>query len=127
MKNFLLIVSSIIIITFAFTNTSCIKNTDSKATISVVDSSGIFVGNATVKLFANVKTATNGTVVADVKANGTTDDGGSVKFTFKLPAIMDITASKVVKTKSGATLTLTGTGIIKLEEGKGTEKTVTIR
>jgi hypothetical protein len=60
-----------------------------------------------------------------VKANATTDSGGEVKFTFKLPAIYDIRATLI--TTSAPTKTLVGTGIIKLEEGKGSNKTVTLK
>lgn len=120
MKHILVIISVFVLATFTFTSFGCDKKTDCNATITVVDSSGI-VSNATVKLFANVKSG-NTNYVADVKATGTTDEGGVVKFTFKLPAIFDINATKVVGTH-----TYVGTGIIKLEEGKGTEKTVTIK
>ena len=122
MKHFLFIISGFFLATFAFTNVGCDKNTDCKATITVLDSTGTIVSNANVKLYANVKNNAGATFVADVKADGVTDDGGAVKFTFKLPAIFDIKSTKVVGTR-----TLTGTGIIKLEEGKGTEKEVTIR
>ena len=122
MKHLLFIISGFFLATFAFTNVGCDKNTDCKATIVVLDSTGTIVSNANVKLFANVKNSAGATFVADVKADGVTDDAGAVKFTFKLPAIFDIKSTKVVGTR-----TLTGTGIIKLEEGKGTEKEVTIR
>lgn len=120
MKYLLLVILGLALATVSFTSVSCNKKTDCNATITVVDSSGI-VSNAKVKLFANVKSG-NTTYVGDVKATGTTDEGGVVKFTFKLPAIFDINATKVVGTH-----TYVGTGIIKLEEGKGTEKTVTIK
>jgi hypothetical protein len=48
-----------------------------------------------------------------------------VKFTFKLPAIYDIRATYITTTVP--TKTLVGTGIIKLEEGKGSDKTVTLK
>lgn len=121
MKHLLFIISGFAFSMILFTTTSCDKNTDCKATITVVDSTG-FVGNARVKLFANVKSSSGQTFVGDVKADGVTDDAGTVKFTFKLPAIFDISAVRVVGTK-----TLTGTAIIKLEEGKGIDKQVTIK
>jgi hypothetical protein len=62
------------------------------------------------------------TFTADVKASGTTDAGGQVNFTFKLPAIYDIKA-----TVTSGTRTITGTSIIKLEEGKTVSKTVTLK
>jgi len=104
------------------TNTSCQKNTECKATVRTVDTAGVPLPNANVLLYATIKTSNGGTVVADVKANGTTDEAGEVKFTFKLPAIYDIKATGTIGTK-----TVSGSGIIKLEEGKGSEKVVTLR
>lgn len=122
MKPLVIIVAGFFLSCFLLTGTSCIKNTDCKATVICVDTSGLAVSNARVLLYATVKTSNNGTVQADVKADGTTDSQGQVSFTFKLPAIYDIRATQVVGTK-----TLVGTGIIKLEEGKGTSKNVTIK
>lgn len=99
-------------------NTSCQKNTDCKLTITTVDSLGAYLPNATVKLYANVKTSTGSTVEADLKAQGVSDGSGKSVYTFKLPAILDIKAN--LGNKSGV-------GIIKLEEGKTVEKTVTIK
>ncbi|MGZ3899346.1 MAG: hypothetical protein ACXVNQ_03305 [Bacteroidia bacterium] len=121
MKPLVIIVAGFILSCFFLTSTSCQKNTDCKATVTCVDSSGP-VTNANVLLYATIKTSQGGTVTADLKANGTTDEGGTVRFTFKLPAIYDIRATKVV-----GTTTLIGTGIIKLEEGKNTDKTVTLK
>jgi hypothetical protein len=50
-----------------------------------------------------------------------------VSFVFKLPAIYDIVAKTVTTNTAAASVTLTGTGIIKLEEGKTVEKVVTIK
>ena len=125
MKQIALIFAGFLIATFALTNTSCQKNTDCKASVKVVDSLGIPVGNAAVLLYATIKTSSGGTVTADVKANAVTDGGGEVKFTFKLPAIYDIRATFITTTVP--TKTLVGTGIIKLEEGKGADKTVTLK
>jgi hypothetical protein len=122
MKPLVIIVAGFLLSCFLLTGTSCQKNTDCKATVRVVDTSGVPVSNANVLLYATIKTSNGGTVTADLKANGTTDTGGEVRFTFKLPAIYDIKATQVVGTK-----TLTGTGIIKLEEGKGSDKTVTLK
>ncbi|MDP1803356.1 MAG: hypothetical protein Q8L81_18480 [Bacteroidota bacterium] len=125
MKPIAIILAGFLISTFLLTNTSCVKNTDCKATINCVDSLGIPVNNAAVLLYATIKTSSGGTVTADLKANATTDAGGQVKFTFKLPAIYDIRATVILPSPS--TRTLVGTGIIKLEEGKGAEKTVTLK
>ena len=99
-------------------NVSCDKKTDCTARIICKDSLDQAMPNATVKLFANVKTATGGTVTADLKAEGITDAGGQIEFIFKLPAIYDI------KALNGK---LVGIGIIKLEQGKLTEKSVVVR
>lgn len=110
--------------------TSCEKNTDCTAKIICVDANGTALQGAGVQLYANVKTSTGGTVVADIKAQGVTDGAGTVSFLFKLPAIYDITSTLTAAstaTSGPATVTLTGTGIIKLEEGKTVEKTVTLR
>jgi len=125
MKPIAIILAGFLISTFLLTNTSCVKNTDCKATINCVDSLGVPVNNAAVLLYATIKTSSGGTVTADLKANATTDAGGQVKFTFKLPAIYDIRATVILPSPS--TRTLVGTGIIKLEEGKGAEKTVTLK
>jgi hypothetical protein len=126
MKPFLLLFSGFLIAGFIFTGTSCQKETDCKATVKCVDSVGNAVSNAYVQLYALVKDPTDpkGTTThtADVKANGNTDGGGEVKFTFKLPAIYDIRATLAVGTK-----TLVGTSIIKLEEGKSVDKTVIMK
>lgn len=103
--------------------TSCKKNTDCVATIYCVDSVGVGMPNIDVLLYAKVKTPIGGTITADVKASGVTDGSGMVSFTFKLPAIYDISATK----GAGSTGSLSGVSIIKLEEGKKVEKTVTVR
>lgn len=104
-------------------NTSCKKNTDCIATIFCVDSTGIGLQGADVLLYANVKTPIGGTITADLKASGITDGTGRVSFTFKLPAIYDVKAMK----NAGTSNSVTGVSIIKLEEGKTVEKTVTVR
>jgi hypothetical protein len=122
MKSIVIVLAGFIISCLVFTNTSCRKNTDCVAAINCVDSTGTSWSNANVQLYAVVKTASGGTVIADVKANGPTDGDGRAKFTFKLPAIYDIRA-----TAQSGTRTFKGSGIIKLEEGKTVEATVTLR
>ena len=104
-------------ITLVF-NSSCQKNTDCKLTILTKDSIGNALSGATVKLYANVKTSTGATVEADLKATGVSDGGGSSTYTFKLPAILDV---KVVLGSK------TGIEIVKLEEGKKVDKTITVK
>ena len=126
MKQFVLLLSIFIIGGFVFVSTSCQKDTECKARVICQDSSGAAVGNANVLLYAVVKDPSDpkgqATYTADVKANGSTDGSGQVSFVFKLPAIYDIRATTTVGTR-----TLVGTGIIKLEEGKSVEKTVTLK
>ena len=122
MKNKVIVPFIVLMLSLNYFFISCDKNTDCKATVKCVDGNGDAVANAAVKLFANVKTAQNTTVIADLKANGVTDGGGSVSFVFKLPAIYDIKASLTLGTK-----TYTGASIIKLEEGKSVSKTVTLK
>lgn len=103
-------------------NVSCKKNTDCVAVVQCYDSTGIGMEGVDVLLYANVKTPLNGTITADLRASGITDASGRVSFTFKLPAIYDIKA-----TRTSGTSSLSGVSIIKLEEGKSIEKEVTVR
>ena len=105
-----------------FIFSACDKKTDCSATVVCMDNKGVPISNVQVKMFATVKTSSYTNVVADVKANGITDAEGKVKFIFKLPAIFDINASCIVGTK-----TLNSAGIIKLEEGKNSEKAITLQ
>jgi hypothetical protein len=122
MKPIALFFTGTLISFFVFTNTSCKKETDCKAVIKCVDSTGTAVGSANVILFATVKNSAGTTYTADLNASGTADNNGEIDFLFKLPAIYDINATLVVDTK-----TMTGVGIIKLEEGKTVEKVVTMK
>ena len=105
------------LITLGFSS-SCQKKTDCKLIVTTHDSLGNALGGSTVKLFANVKTASGTTVEADLKAEGVSDAGGKSTYTFKLPAILDVNA--VSGSKSGV-------GIIKLEEGKTVEKIIVVK
>lgn len=98
---------------------SCEKKTDCKLVIKTVDVAGMPLGNTAVRLYANVKTASGSTVEADLKAEGISDAAGVSSYTFKLPAILDV--------KATATGSLVGVGIVKLEEGKTVEKTITVK
>lgn len=121
MKALVIVFAGFLLSCLLFTNTSCQKKTDCVALVNCVDSSGAGINNVNVQLYATVKTANGGTVIADVKANGNTDGSGKVKFTFKLPAIYDIKATVAVGTN-----TYVGSGIIKLEAGTTVDKTVTM-
>ncbi len=126
MKSYLFLLSTLLLFGLTLIGTSCQKETDCTANITCVDSVGTAVANATVNLFAQVKDPNDpkgvATNTADVKASGTTDDGGKVSFVFKLPAVFDVKATFVSGNK-----TFSGTSIIKLETGTAVEKTVTLR
>jgi hypothetical protein len=110
--------------------TSCKKNTDCVGVVICQDSTGAGVAGTRVYLYANVKTPNQGTITADIRATGITDEAGRVSFTFKLPAIYDIMATKTVSaaaTSTSSTKTYSAVSIIKLEEGKTIDKTVTLR
>ena len=98
---------------------SCQKKTDCKLTIKTYDAAGFPVVGAKIKLYANVKTSTGATVEADLKAEGVSDASGVSTYTFKLPAILDI--------KATTTTSLSAVGIVKLEEGKSVEKSITLK
>lgn len=105
-----------------FTIASCRKKTDCVARVYCQDENGKAVSNAGVQLYATVRTSGGSTVQADMKANSSTDGNGITQFTFKLPAIYDIKATASVGSK-----TITGSGIVKLEEGQTVERSVTLR
>ena len=101
----------------AVTQSSCQKNTTCNATISVVDTTGtggvqVPVVGATVYL-----SATGYKGPGQVTGNATTDNNGNAYFSFKLPAIFDITASK------GG---MTGKGLVQLNIGGTATATVII-
>lgn len=126
MKPLALVLSGFLLSGLFFTSVSCQKDTDCKANVICLDSTGRGVAGAEVLLYATVKDPNDpkgqATYTADVKANGTTDGSGEVQFVFKLPAIYDIKATGKIGSR-----TITGNSIIKLEEGKSVEKRVTLR
>lgn len=123
MKPIGLILAGFLLSGLVFNLSSCQKDTDCKASIRCIDSTGASVGNVNVFLYALVKSADGKTTyTGDVTATGNTDNNGEVKFTFKLPAIYDIKATLATDTR-----TYSGVSIIKLEEGKTIEKTVNMK
>ncbi|MFO0323035.1 MAG: hypothetical protein ACK504_11495 [Bacteroidota bacterium] len=118
MKIKLFITSLSVAIFLGVVFTSCKRKTECKLKIYTVDSLGLPLKGAVVKLFVNVKTVNGNIIEADVKAQGVSNGVGSSDYTFKLPAILDINAN--LDNKFGAS-------IIKLEEGKTVEKTVILK
>ncbi|MBX2981114.1 MAG: hypothetical protein WBB32_12225 [Flavobacteriales bacterium] len=103
---------------------SCNKEKDTKATITVVDSAGAVVAGAYVKLFANPTTPLQADFSRLTKDGNTGSDG---KITFDYSefykrgqagfAVLDIQAIKD---------SLTGEGIIRIEEEQTNEETVVV-
>jgi hypothetical protein len=110
--------SSLFLLSLLVLATSCNHDKSCKAVIKVVDTDGSTpVGDAKVELFATISTV-SGPVTADLKAEAITGSDGTAEFQFKLPAILDIRATKGSKV---------GTGIIKLEEKETVNKTVQLQ
>jgi hypothetical protein len=123
MKHPVLLTAATVIALLGIVTSSCQKETDCKATIVCNDSLGRPVNGANVYLYAPVKSADGKTTyTADITASGNTDSDGRVNFTFKLPAIYDIKGTLPIGTR-----TISGTGVIKLEEGQTVEKTITLK
>jgi hypothetical protein len=103
-----------VLLTGSLAFVACNKDTSCKANITCKDQNGAPVKGADVLLYANIKPNVDG----DVKAHGVTDESGKVSFIFKLPAIFDVKASVNTKTVQG---------MVKLEEGKSTDATLTMQ
>ncbi len=119
MKTFILkssAVAAVLLMVFtAITATSCKKDKTCHGKVHVVDTAGMPVYNAVVKLAAP-------SVQGDVVYDGTTDESGDVSFEVKLPAIFDITATKAIYPG------MAGVGVLRLDEpGKTAEVDVTIQ
>lgn len=112
----------LILLSVGMLETGCQKDTTCKAVVTCIDSTGTPVADAYVYLYAPVKSADGKTTyTGDITASGNTDSDGMIQFSFELPAIFDVKAT-AVRAK-----TLTGTAVLKLEEGTTVDKTVTIR
>lgn len=99
----------------------------SKCVITVMDHSGQKpLSGVKVHLYAT--TYYNGKpTTADLKADAVTDGSGKCSFSFKNPCVMDISAAVSNCTASAANqVYCSGSGIVKCEEGKTTEKTIYI-
>lgn len=98
---------------------SCKEKQPPTGVVIAVDSAGAAVSGATVKL-----TSTGDRGSGILKATGTTDGSGKARFEeFTLPAILNVTCTKVKAVGD----TIKGTGILKLEEDKETEATITLK
>lgn len=105
------------------TFTSCKKEKDIVAIITVKDSSGNLVSGATVTLYpAPVHSQTSGDLPnSSLTKSNVTDANGKVQFTYELEAILNVEATKTILPN-----TYTGKNIIRLLKGKTVEKTIEI-
>jgi hypothetical protein len=108
-------VCALILLFTIFSTSSCKKDATCHGKVHVIDTAGVVVPNATVKLAAP-------SVNGDVVYSALTDGSGDAEFEVKLPAIFDVTATKA--TYPG----MKGTGVLRLDEpGKTNDVTVTIK
>ncbi|MDQ3046567.1 MAG: carboxypeptidase-like regulatory domain-containing protein [Bacteroidota bacterium] len=116
MKTFILKSTAVVcMLLMVFTAASCKKDKTCHGKVHVVDTAGLPVNNAVVKLAAP-------SVQGDVVYDGTTDESGDVSFEVKLPAIFDVTATKATY------VGMAGVGVLRLDEpGKTAEVDVTIQ
>ena len=107
----LILFLSLVVIGTSFS--SCKKETDCTAVITVVDAGGTPVSGATIHLYSKADRADlqDETKVSDV--------AGKANFVFKYEAILNIDAKKDALVNIG--------DVVKLEPGKTVEKTVTIK
>ena len=139
-KLYSVLVLVVSLLTALLVGNSCGRQKPCKADIMVMDSAGVNPqAGVLVQLYATITTTGGGTTTADLKAEATTDANGKAYFTFKLPAIMDIKATKPACTpvvgvwSTGTPSVFTpgsyciGKGIIKFEAGTTNSKTVYLR
>jgi hypothetical protein len=98
--------------------TACQKQTTNCTAVITIDSAGgLPVSGATVKLYPPKGN------LAEAEATGTTNSAGTVTFTFSLPAILNVAATKELSVSD----TLHGSGVIQLQIGQTESTTVTIK
>ncbi|MES2592305.1 MAG: carboxypeptidase-like regulatory domain-containing protein [Bacteroidota bacterium] len=106
-----------LLVLVALSTSSCKKDKTCYGKVTVVDTAGVPVAGATVRLGAP---SVNGTKTFEP---ATTDGSGVANFELKLPAILDIEAEK-----PSAYPGMLGKGILRLDEpGKTAEVTVTLK
>ena len=129
MKTFIVKISAfvcvVLLLMTALFSTSCKKDKTCQGKITVIDTAGLVVANATVDLSSppSVPPSTAHPAGGDIHITGVTDGSGVVNFELKLPAILDVLA-----TQTSAFPGMTGKAILRLDEpGKTAEATVTIK
>jgi hypothetical protein len=99
----------------ALTSTSCKKDTDCTAVITVLDTAGVPVSGASIRLFSSLAT-TNSQLQEQILV---ADSKGEATFVFKHQAILDITATHSLLFPGD-----TAKGLVKLEPGETVRETV---
>lgn len=129
MKTFFLKFSAFIcvglLLLTAISSTSCKKDKTCRGKVTVIDTAGAPVANATVNLSSPPSVPADPAHPAggDLVITGVTDGSGIVNFELKLPAIMDIVAVQPTSHPN-----MTGKAILRLDEpGKTTDVTVTLK
>lgn len=118
MKNVINKISAItgvvLLLSIMFISTSCNKDKTCHGKVKVIDTNGVAISGAKVKLSAP-------SVSGDVVYEANTDGSGEASFDVKLPAIFDVLATHIAYSGSGV-------GVIRLDEpGKDAEVTVKIQ
>ncbi len=94
---------------------SCKKGGDTKAVITVKDSSGALIAGASVTLWQDTTVSSTTGAHSNLRVTKLTDASGNAEFIFALEAYLNITAVKDPDT---------ALGFIRLEEHKTVSKTV---
>lgn len=94
---------------------SCQKNSDCTAVITVIDTVGAPLAGASVRLYYDPK---NGKT--PIESTQATDGSGKTTFVFKLQAIFDVDVTYLGKTAVKA-------GIVTLQPGSSVSKTITFK
>ena len=103
---------------FLLTSTSCHKDSDTVAVITVVDTAGNPVTSASVTLWQDTAHNPVTGAQANVRVTKLTGSGGTAEFIFALEAYLNIDATK------GA---LAGQAFVRLKQGETVSQTVVVR
>ncbi len=109
------IVLGLLAFTFVFPLSSCQKNSDCTAVVTIIDTVGTPLASASVRLYYDPK---NGKKF--VESTQATDGSGKTTFVFKLQAIFDVDVTYGGKTAVKA-------GIVTLQPGSSVSKTITFK
>ena len=114
MKRIIFSVLTLLLFAFAASQSSCKKKKPTEAEITVLDSINRPLVGA--KVYVNSK---NNTPPGTIEDTQVTDNRGKTFHTFENEAILQVEVSKQI-----GSVTVTGYGILRLEEGKKVELTV---